>query len=39
MAQFQAQEASPLRHHLPAFLQRGRVAAPPVGVKLLVFIS
>ena len=38
MPQFQAQVPHPLCDHLPALLSPGRVAAPAIGVMLLVFI-
>jgi hypothetical protein len=39
MAQFESKVPDLLRDHLPGFLPPGRVAAPPVGVLLVVFIG
>ena len=39
MPQFQAEVPHPLRHALPGFLSRGRVAAPPIGVDFLILIG
>ena len=39
MPQFQAEVPDPLGDQLPAFLSPGRMAAPPVGIDLLVFIG
>jgi hypothetical protein len=39
MAQFESQVPGPLRDHLPGFLSPGRMTAPPVGIKLDVFIE
>lgn len=38
MSQLQAQVPLPLRHHLPALLPPGGVAAPAIGILLVVFI-
>jgi hypothetical protein len=38
MPQFEPQVPRPLRYQLPALLSPGRMAAPPVGIDLLVFI-
>ncbi len=38
MAQLQAKVPDPLSHALPGFLPPGRVAAPPVGILLDVFV-
>src|SRR5712692_1055566 len=38
MPQFEPNIPYPLGHHLPGFLSPGGVAAPPVGIDLLVFI-
>ena len=39
MPQFQAEVPDPLGDQLPAFLSPGRLATPPVGIDLLVFIG
>lgn len=39
MAQLQAEVPNPLGYHLPGFLSPGRMATPPVGIGLLVFIG
>jgi hypothetical protein len=39
VSQFQAEVPHPLGHQLPALLSPGRVAAPSVGIDLLVFIE
>jgi hypothetical protein len=38
MAQFQAEVPYPLRHQLPALLQRGRVAAPTIWIDLMILV-
>jgi hypothetical protein len=38
MTQFESQVPDPLGDQLPALLSRGRMAAPSVGIDLLVFI-
>ena len=39
MAQFQTDIPDPLRYHLPALLAPGRVAAPTIGVDLLILVG
>jgi hypothetical protein len=38
MPQLQAQVPDPLGHQLPALLPPGRVAAPPIGIDLLILV-